>query len=160
MEVYHLVNVYITNWKDPPFFMGKSTLCMAISIAMLVYQRVTSYIYIYIYDWFGRIKEWSPAIKVYPCLSSWGTTVTIQLGNQRSSPPLSRASGTEIEEAERPPVMRQDHGAYGIHRGRLQQFPQLPPMIPELSTIIPWLFHCHVYCSIISLQHITFRSPY
>ena len=27
---YPLVNVYIANWKDPPFFMGKSTISMAI----------------------------------------------------------------------------------------------------------------------------------
>ena len=26
MVSYPLVNVYIGNWKDPPFFMGKSTI--------------------------------------------------------------------------------------------------------------------------------------
>jgi hypothetical protein len=26
---YYLVNVYITNWKDPPCFMGKLTISMA-----------------------------------------------------------------------------------------------------------------------------------
>ena len=28
--LYPLVNVYITNWKDPPFLMGKSTISMVI----------------------------------------------------------------------------------------------------------------------------------
>ena len=36
-----LVNVYITNWKDPPVFMGKLTISTGpFSIAMLNYQRV------------------------------------------------------------------------------------------------------------------------
>ena len=47
MENHHfswenpLVNVYITNWKDPPFFMGTSTISMAIfNCKLLVHQRV------------------------------------------------------------------------------------------------------------------------
>ena len=36
-----LVNLYIANWKDPPFFMGKLTISMAILNSYLhVYQRV------------------------------------------------------------------------------------------------------------------------
>jgi len=36
-----LVNVYKKRWKDPPFFMGKLTISMAIfNSEMLVYQRV------------------------------------------------------------------------------------------------------------------------
>jgi len=31
MEVYPLVNVYIANWKDPPFSMAKSTISMAVA---------------------------------------------------------------------------------------------------------------------------------
>jgi len=32
----------ITNWKDPPFSMGKSTISMAIfNSKLLIYQRVT-----------------------------------------------------------------------------------------------------------------------
>ena len=39
--IYPLVNVYIANWKDPPFLMGKSTISTGpFSIAMLNYQRV------------------------------------------------------------------------------------------------------------------------
>ena len=38
---YPLVMTNIANWKDPPFFMGKSTISMAISNSkLLVYQRV------------------------------------------------------------------------------------------------------------------------
>ena len=38
---YPLVICYIANWKDPPFFMGKSTISMAIFNSFLyVYQRV------------------------------------------------------------------------------------------------------------------------
>ena len=36
-----LVNVDIANWKDPPCFMGKSTISMVIfNSKLLVYQRV------------------------------------------------------------------------------------------------------------------------
>jgi hypothetical protein len=39
--VYPLVNVYITNCKDPPFLMGKSTISMAMFNSFLyVYQRI------------------------------------------------------------------------------------------------------------------------
>ena len=39
---YPLVICYIAIWKDPPFFMGKSTISTGpFSIAMLVYQRVS-----------------------------------------------------------------------------------------------------------------------
>ena len=42
IDRYPLVNVYIANWKDPPFLMGKSTISTGpFSIAMLVYQRVS-----------------------------------------------------------------------------------------------------------------------
>ena len=42
MLVYPLVNVDITNWKDPPFSMGKSTISTgSFSIATLNYQRVS-----------------------------------------------------------------------------------------------------------------------
>jgi len=42
LVAYPLVNVYITNWKDPPFLMGKSAISTGpFSIAMLIYQRVT-----------------------------------------------------------------------------------------------------------------------
>jgi len=38
---YPLVNVYITNWKDPPCFMGKLTISMAIFNSYVTnYQRV------------------------------------------------------------------------------------------------------------------------
>jgi hypothetical protein len=30
LEIHPLVNVYITNWKDPPYLMGKTTKSMAI----------------------------------------------------------------------------------------------------------------------------------
>ena len=41
MNVYPLVNCHITNWKDPPFLMGKLTTSTGpFSIAMLVYQRL------------------------------------------------------------------------------------------------------------------------
>ena len=35
--------IYITNWKDPPFWMGKSTISMAMAsiVFLYVYQRVT-----------------------------------------------------------------------------------------------------------------------
>ena len=43
MEVYPLVNVYIANWKDPPFIMGKSIISMVIFNSFLdVYQRVST----------------------------------------------------------------------------------------------------------------------
>ena len=38
---YPLVNIQKTNWKDPPFSVGKSTINGPCSIAMLNYQRVT-----------------------------------------------------------------------------------------------------------------------
>ena len=39
---YPLVNVYIANWKDPPFPMGQSTISMVIfNSKLLVYQRVS-----------------------------------------------------------------------------------------------------------------------
>ena len=38
---YPLVNVYVTNWKDPPFSSWVNPLFLwPLSIAMLVYQRV------------------------------------------------------------------------------------------------------------------------
>ena len=38
---YPLVNVYITNWKDPPFLMGKLTISTAMFNSFVnVYQRV------------------------------------------------------------------------------------------------------------------------
>jgi hypothetical protein len=38
---YPLANVDITNWKDPPFSMGKSTISMVIFNSYVnVYQRV------------------------------------------------------------------------------------------------------------------------
>ena len=38
---YPLVNVYITNWKDPPFLMGKLTISTAMFNSYVnVYQRV------------------------------------------------------------------------------------------------------------------------
>jgi hypothetical protein len=40
---YPLVNVYITNWKDPPFYSWENPLynyIWSFSIAMLNYQRV------------------------------------------------------------------------------------------------------------------------
>ena len=48
---YPLVNVYTTNWKDPPYSMGNFTLKKWwFSIAMLNYQRVYRYVWwIYIY---------------------------------------------------------------------------------------------------------------
>ena len=39
--IYHLVKVYIMNWKDPPFSMGKSTISMAIFQYVTNYQRVS-----------------------------------------------------------------------------------------------------------------------
>ena len=30
-QIYPLVNIYIANWKDPPLFMGKSTISMAMA---------------------------------------------------------------------------------------------------------------------------------
>ena len=30
-DAYPLVNVYVTNWKDPPFSMGKSTISFSIA---------------------------------------------------------------------------------------------------------------------------------
>ena len=42
MEFYPLVNVCITNWKDPPFLMEQLTISTGpFSIAMLNYQRVS-----------------------------------------------------------------------------------------------------------------------
>ena len=38
---YPLVNVYIANWKDPPFFMGKTYFYGHFQVRkLLVYQRV------------------------------------------------------------------------------------------------------------------------
>ena len=43
LVVYPLVNVDITNWKDPPFFRGKSTISMAIFNSYVTnYQRVAT----------------------------------------------------------------------------------------------------------------------
>ena len=42
LVLYPLVNVYIANWKDPPFFMGKSTISMVIFNSYVTnYQRVS-----------------------------------------------------------------------------------------------------------------------
>ena len=42
MEVYPLVMTHIANWKDPPCFMGKSTISMVMFSSYVTnYQRVT-----------------------------------------------------------------------------------------------------------------------
>ena len=42
---YTLVNCHITKWKDPPFFIGKSSIHGPCSIAMLNYRRVIYHVY-------------------------------------------------------------------------------------------------------------------
>ena len=49
-----LVNVYITNWKDPPFYSWVNPLCLwSFSIAMLNYQRVPGL------GWTSTIKDFA-----------------------------------------------------------------------------------------------------
>ena len=63
--MYPPVNVYITNWEDPPFLRGKSTISMAnFNSKQLVYQRCNGHLFIgillsgtiYIYSSYGFIS--------------------------------------------------------------------------------------------------------
>ena len=58
---YPLANVYITNWKIHPFFMGQSTISMAIfNRKLLVYQRVN------VPFWGFWTSPWNMCWRLYP----------------------------------------------------------------------------------------------